>query len=79
MSKKKNHHAHADEPVDDRPNTAGPFAVDPLPTAIEPVVDEQEAPETQVVPPYPMGVGVLRCQKQRHRDHVTAGGISIYA
>jgi hypothetical protein len=65
MSKKKNHHAHADEPAD-------PLPVD------EPVVDEQEAPETQVVPPYPMGVAVLRCQKQRHRDHVTAGGISIY-
>lgn len=35
-------------------------------------------PTPLVAPPQPMGVGVLRVQKQRYRDWVTAGGGSIY-
>jgi hypothetical protein len=62
MSKKKNHHAHADEPVD------------PPPMADEPVVVAVDAPELLAAGPLPMGVGVMRVQKQRYRDWITAGG-----
>ena len=34
----------------------------------------EPAPEPLVAPPQPMGVGVLRVQKQRYRDWITAGG-----
>ena len=32
------------------------------------------APAPQAAPPQPMGVGVLRVQKQRYREWIAAGG-----
>jgi hypothetical protein len=44
---------------------------DPAPVATQ---EDDPAPEPLVAPPQPMGVAVLRVQKQRYRDWITAGG-----
>jgi hypothetical protein len=46
---------------------------DPLPSADEPLL-LNDTPEPLAAGPMPMGVGVMRTQKQRYRDWITAGG-----
>jgi hypothetical protein len=44
------------------------------PPADEAAVQSDLAPEPLAAGPRPMGVGVMRIQKQRYRDWIAAGG-----
>jgi hypothetical protein len=60
MTKRKNH--HAEEPAD------------PPPPMVETQADDAPEVTPLAAGPMPMGVGIMRIQKQRYRDWITAGG-----
>jgi len=46
----------------------------PAEPSVKPPADADPAPEPLAAGPRPMGVGIMRIQKQRYRDWIAAGG-----